>query len=72
MFEMLGNFSFGRYFKEESIVMAWDLLTDVYGIDPKKLSVSVHPSDEQSAALWNKVSGIPDEVSDGSDMNVGC
>ena len=47
-FEMLGNFSFGDYFKQDAIRFAWELLTDGYGLDPEKLWVSVHESDEEA------------------------
>ena len=58
-FEMLGNFSFGAYFKEEAIAYAFDLLTKGFGLDPDRLFPSVHPSDETSVMLWEKVAGIP-------------
>lgn len=57
-FEMLGNFSFGEYFKEEAITFAWDFLTKDIGIDEKKLSVSVHYSDEESFNLWRDKIGL--------------
>jgi alanyl-tRNA synthetase len=60
-FEMLGNFSFGAYFKEEAIQYAFDLLTTGFGLDPSRLYPSVHPSDETSVALWEKVAGIPSQ-----------
>ncbi len=59
-FEMLGNFSFGDYFKEHAIELAWNLITKEYGLDADKLLVTVHTSDEDAAALWRKVAGIPD------------
>ncbi len=59
-FEMLGNFSFGDYFKEQAIAMAWELTTDVYGLSPDKLLITVHSSDEDSASIWRKVTGFPD------------
>jgi len=58
-FEMLGNFSFGAYFKEEAIRYAFTLLTDVFGLEAERLHPSVHPSDEASIAIWQKVAGIP-------------
>ena len=58
-FEMLGNFSFGDYFKEEAIKFAWDLITRDYGLNKDKLTVTVHSSDEEAAGLWNKISGLP-------------
>ncbi len=60
-FEMLGNFSFGDYFKEEAIELAWNLTTREFGLDPDKLLVTVHSSDEDAAALWRKVAGLPDD-----------
>jgi alanyl-tRNA synthetase len=60
-FEMLGNFSFGAYFKEEAIAYAFELLTRNFGLDPARLYPSVHPSDETSVQLWEKVAGIPPE-----------
>lgn len=64
-FEMLGNFSFGDYFKDEVIVWAWDLLTRVYKFDPASLSVSVFagdervPCDEEALKIWQKKVGVP-------------
>ncbi|MEM7191114.1 MAG: alanine--tRNA ligase-related protein, partial [Pseudomonadota bacterium] len=60
-FEMLGNFSFGDYFKEEAIQFAWTLITDGFGLDKEKLTVTVHATDEEAAGLWRKISGLPDE-----------
>jgi alanyl-tRNA synthetase len=60
-FEMLGNFSFGDYFKAEAIEMAWTLVTKDFGIDPSRLLVTVHASDEAAAALWRQIAGLPDE-----------
>ncbi len=60
-FEMLGNFSFGGYFKEEAIAYAFDLLTTGFGLDPDRLYPSVHPSDETSVQLWQKVARIPSQ-----------
>jgi alanyl-tRNA synthetase len=60
-FEMLGNFSFGDYFKEQAITHAWTLLTRDFGIDPNKLLVTVYHEDEAAADLWKKIAGLPDE-----------
>ena len=56
-FEMMGNWSFGDYFKEAALEMSWDLLTNVIGIDPKRLVVTAHESDDEAAALWKKIAG---------------
>ncbi|MGH1489632.1 MAG: alanine--tRNA ligase-related protein, partial [Acidimicrobiales bacterium] len=58
-FEMMGNFSFGDYFKEEAIPMAWELVTEVFGLDPKRLWVTVHLSDDEAAEIWEKKVGVP-------------
>jgi len=60
-FEMLGNFSFGDYFKEDAIDFAWRLVTKEYGLPADRLLVTVHTSDEDAAILWRKVAGLPDE-----------
>jgi len=60
-FEMLGNFSFGDYFKDVAIENAWTLLTREFGIDPDKLLVTVYADDEDAAALWRKIAGLPDQ-----------
>jgi len=60
-FEMLGNFSFGDYFKADAIDFAWRLVTKEYGLPADRLLVTVHTSDEDAAALWHKVAGLPDE-----------
>ncbi|WP_431858494.1 alanine--tRNA ligase [Azospirillum sp.] len=60
-FEMLGNFSFGDYFKEGAIEMAWGLITKEFGLPADKLMVTVHTSDEDAATLWRKIAGLPDE-----------
>ncbi|MFV0244656.1 MAG: alanine--tRNA ligase [Qingshengfaniella sp.] len=60
-FEMLGNFSFGDYFKQEAIPFAWNLLTRDFGIDASRLLVTVYHTDEEAAQIWKKVAGLPDE-----------
>jgi alanyl-tRNA synthetase len=58
-FEMLGNFSFGDYFKADAIEFAWDLITKDYGLPEEKLYVTVFREDDEAEALWQKVTGIP-------------
>lgn len=56
-FEMLGNWSFGDYFKEEAIKMSWDLLTNVLKLDPNRIVVTTHISDDEATILWKKIAG---------------
>ncbi|ATP13153.1 alanine--tRNA ligase [Bartonella henselae] len=60
-FEMLGNFSFGDYFKEEAIFLSWNLLTKEFCLPEDKLLVTVYHNDDVSTELWRKISGLPDE-----------
>jgi len=57
-FEMLGNFSFGDYFKSEAIPLAWEMVTELFGIDPELLWVTVHHSDDEAAEIWRDVVGV--------------
>jgi alanyl-tRNA synthetase len=59
-FEMLGNFSFGDYFKEQAIEFAWNLITKEFALPQEKLLVTVHSSDEDAAGLWRKIAGLSD------------
>ncbi|MBR5354908.1 MAG: alanine--tRNA ligase [Alphaproteobacteria bacterium] len=56
-FEMMGNWSFGDYFKEGAIEMSWELLTKVFGLDPNRIVVTTHISDDEATAIWKKITG---------------
>lgn len=58
-FEMMGNFSFGDYFKPEAIKFAWDLITEGFGFDPERLWVTVHVSDNDATDLWRDIANVP-------------
>lgn len=60
-FEMLGNFSFGDYFKDRAIELAWNLLTREWGLDKDRLTVTVYHTDDEAASLWKRIAGLPDE-----------
>ncbi len=60
-FEMLGNFSFGDYFKEQAIVHAWTLLTKEWGLAKDKLTVTVYHTDDEAFGLWQKIAGLPEQ-----------
>jgi len=60
-FEMLGNFSFGDYFKEQAITHAWTLLTKVWGLPADKLLATVYHTDDEAFALWKKIAGLPED-----------
>jgi alanyl-tRNA synthetase len=60
-FEMLGNFSFGDYFKADAIPFAWDVVTKVMGLSKDKLCVTVYHDDDEAANIWKKVAGLSDD-----------
>ena len=60
-FEMLGNFSFGEYFKELAIALAWNFLTLDMGLAKDRIWITVHPTDEDAKALWRRVAGVPED-----------
>jgi alanyl-tRNA synthetase len=59
-FEMLGNFSFGDYFKDRAIELAWNLLTNEWGISPERLTATVYHTDDEAFDLWKRISGLPE------------
>ncbi|MGZ4121293.1 MAG: alanine--tRNA ligase-related protein, partial [Actinomycetota bacterium] len=71
LFEMLGNFSFGDYFKEDAIRWAWELSTEHFHLDPDRLWVTTFESDDESVRIWRDVVGVPSEriVRRGADDN---
>ena len=60
-FEMLGNFSFGDYFKSEAIPLAWELVTGIYGLEPEQLWITVYRDDDDAHRIWNRDVGVPSD-----------
>jgi alanyl-tRNA synthetase len=69
-FEMLGNFSFGDYFKEEAIKLAWDFVSKTVGLDKNRLLVTIYPTDDVARSLWKKIAGLPDSHIIGHESNL--
>jgi alanyl-tRNA synthetase len=69
-FEMLGNFSFGDYFKDQAIEFAWDYVRNVANLSKDRLWVTVYPSDEQARILWKKIAALPDDRIVGHESNL--